>query len=68
MILKHVGRSVVIFSSIPKSNFLRILDIFLDFLMQFLCSIMQWSAKSAFIVYSLHVYKLCSVDIQDLSI
>ena len=30
MILKHVGRSVVIFGSIPKSNFWRIFDVFLD--------------------------------------
>ena len=28
MIYKHVGRSVVIFGSIPKSNFWRVLDIF----------------------------------------
>ena len=31
MILKHVGRSVVTFGSILKSNFWRVFDIFLDF-------------------------------------
>ena len=31
MIKKHVGRSVVIFGSIPKSNFWRVFDVFLDF-------------------------------------
>ena len=31
MIKKHVGRSVVTFGSIPKSNFLRVFDVFLDF-------------------------------------
>ena len=31
MIYKHVGRSVVIFGSIPKSNFWRVFDVFLDF-------------------------------------
>ena len=30
MIKKHVGRSVVIFGSIPKLNFWRVFDIFLD--------------------------------------
>ena len=30
MILKHMGRSVVIFGSIPKSNFWHVFDIFLD--------------------------------------
>ena len=30
MINKHVGRSVVIFDSIPKSNFWRVFDVFLD--------------------------------------
>ena len=31
MIWKQVGRSVVIFGSIPKSNFWRIFDVLLDF-------------------------------------
>ena len=31
MIQKHMGRSVVIFGSIPKSNFWRVFDVFLDF-------------------------------------
>ena len=30
MIKKHVGRSVVIFGSIPRSNFRRVFDVFLD--------------------------------------
>ena len=30
MIYKHVGRSVVIFGSIPKSNFWHVFDVFLD--------------------------------------
>ena len=30
MIYKHVGRSVVIFGSIPKSNFWRVFVVFLD--------------------------------------
>ena len=30
MIKKHVGRSVVTFGSIPKSNFWRVFDVFLD--------------------------------------
>ena len=30
VIYKHVGRSVVIFGSIPKSNFWRVFDVFLD--------------------------------------
>ena len=30
VIKKHVGRSVVIFGSIPKSNFWRVFDVFLD--------------------------------------
>ena len=30
MIYKHVGRSVDIFGSIPKSNFWRVFDVFLD--------------------------------------
>ena len=30
VIYKHVGRSVVIFGSILKSNFLRVFDVFLD--------------------------------------
>ena len=30
VIQKHVGRSVVIFGSIPKSNFWRVFDVFLD--------------------------------------
>ena len=30
MIWKHVGCSIVTFSSIPKSNFWRVFDIFLD--------------------------------------
>ena len=30
MIKKHVGRIVVIFGSIPKSNFWRVFDVFLD--------------------------------------
>ena len=30
MIYKHVGRSVVSFGSIPKSNFWRVFDVFLD--------------------------------------
>ena len=32
VIKKHVGRSVVIFGSIPKSNFWRVFDVFLDFI------------------------------------
>ena len=28
--LKHLGRSIVIFGIIRKSNFLRVLDVFLD--------------------------------------
>ena len=41
VIKKHVGRSVVIFGSIPKSNFWRVFDVFLDlvnlpYFMQFL--------------------------------
>ena len=34
MIYKHVGRSVVIFGSILKSNFWRVFDVFLDLAMQ----------------------------------
>ena len=30
VIKKHVGRSAVIFGSIPKSNFWRVFDVFLD--------------------------------------
>ena len=30
VIYEHVGRSVVIFGSIPKSNFWRVFDVFLD--------------------------------------
>ena len=30
MIWKHEGWSIVIFGSIPKTNFLRVFDVFLD--------------------------------------
>ena len=38
VIYKHVGRSVVIFGSIPKSNFWRVFDVFLDLVKFALCN------------------------------
>ena len=52
VIYKHLGRSIVIFGFIGKSNFLRVLDVFLDLdiLVYFnaismdFCAIKSWSA------------------------
>ena len=60
--LKHLGRSIVIFGFIGKSNFWRVLDVFLDLviLVHFnvisidFCAI---KSLSALILYNFHLYK-----------
>ena len=58
-----MGRSVVIFGSIPKSNFLRVFDVFLDLVIftYFDAISIDFYAVNCFIcIYFvlLHVYKL----------
>ena len=60
--LKHLGRSIIIFGFIGKSNFLRVLDVFLDWviLMYFNAISIDFCAiksLSALILCNFHLYK-----------
>ena len=72
MIYKHVGRSVVTFGSISKSNFLCVSDVFLDFVILAYFNVISidfYAVKciSAFILCNFHVSKWDNAHIKDLN-
>ena len=63
MLKKHVGRSVIIFGSIPKSNFLCVFDVFLDLVVLAYFNVIS-SHFGIFCVISIHFYAVkCVISI-----